>query len=98
MRGRLRELAGFKDDESLASTHRKWVQSSLERIENKRDSRWTESIAVGSNRFAERIKIAMGAMARGRSVQAIDGASELREPQSAYSAVFDPENHDIAPK
>ena len=92
---RLRELAGFKDYESFASAHRKWVQSSLERMENKRDSRWTESIAVGSNQFAKRIKTAMGAMARGRSVQSIDGASELREPQSAYNAIFDPENCDI---
>ena len=92
---RLRELAGFKDYESFASAHRKWVQSSLERMENKRDSRWTESIAVGSNQFARRIKTAMGAMARGRSVQSIDGASELREPQSAYNVIFDPENRDI---
>jgi putative transposase len=92
---RLRELAGFKDYESFASAHRKWVQSSLERMENKRDRRWTESFAVGSNQFARRIKTAMGAMARGRSVQSIDGASELREPQSAYSVIFDPENRDI---
>jgi putative transposase len=95
---RLRELAGFKDYESFASAHRKWVQSSLERMENKRDSRWTESIAVGSNQFAERIKTAMGAMARGRSVQSIAGACELREAQSAYNAIFDPENRDIDPK
>ena len=95
---RLRELAGFRDYTSFASTHRKWVQAALEEIDAKRESRWTESIAVGSSPFIERIKNAMGAMARGRSVQPTDAAFELREEQSAYNSIFEPENRDIAPK
>ena len=94
----LRELAGFKDYQSFASAHRKWVQDALEKTDSKRDGRWTESIAVGSNYFIERIKTAMGAMARGRTVRSINGGFELRETQSSYNAIFDPENHDIAPK
>ena len=94
----LRELAGFKDYQSSASAHRKWVQDALEKTDSKRDGRWTESIAVGSNYFIERIKTAMGAMARGRTVRSINGGFELRETQSSYNAIFDPENHDIAPK
>jgi putative transposase len=43
---RLRELDGFKDYASFASAHRKWVQAALEEIEAKRESRWTESIAM----------------------------------------------------
>jgi putative transposase len=60
---RLRELAGFKDYESFASAHRKWVQAALEKIDSKRENRWTESIAVGSSSFIKRIKNDMGAMA-----------------------------------
>ena len=95
---RLRKLAGFKDYESFASAHRKWVQSALEEIEVKRESRWTESIAVGGSAFIERIKNAMGAMAKGRSIQLSERAFELREARSAYTAIFDPENNDLGPK
>ena len=95
---RLRELAGFKDYESFATAYRKWLQASLEKIDAQRDSRWTESIAVGSSQFTERIKSAMGAMVRGRTIRRIKDGFELRESQSAYNAIFDPENCDIAPK
>jgi hypothetical protein len=60
--------------------------------------RWTDSIAVGSRQFTERIKNAMGAMAKVRSVQPTEGAFELQETKSAYNAVFDPENRDIDPQ
>ena len=53
---------------------------------------------MGSNPFIERIKNAMGAMAKGRSVRPTEGAFELREAQSSYSTIFDPENRDIDPK
>jgi putative transposase len=81
---RLRELAGFQDYESFASAHRQWVQATLEDIDAKRASRWTESIAVGSSPFIERIKNAMGAMAKGRAIQSAEGAFELREAQSTF--------------
>ncbi len=95
---KLRQLAGFKDYESFASAHRQWVQAALVGIDTKRQSRWTESIAVGGGSFIDRIKNAMGAMAKGRSVQPVKGAFELRESQSAYNAIFDPENWKIDPK
>ena len=95
---RLRELAGFEDYESFASAHRQWVQAALEDIDAKRASRWTESVAVGSRPFIERIKNAMGAMAKGRSIQSAEGAFELREAQCAYNSIFDPKNHNIDPK
>ena len=63
---RLRELAGFEDYESFVPAHRKWVQAALEEIDLKRESRWTESIAVGGRPFIERISKAMGAMANGK--------------------------------
>jgi hypothetical protein len=46
----------------------------------------------------ERIKKAMGAMAKGRCVQPGEGAFELREAQSAYKAIFNHENRDIDQK
>ena len=71
----------------------------MEETDAKRESRWTESIAVGGSLFIERIKNAMGAMAKGRCVQPGEGAFELREAQSVIdNAIFDHENRDIGPK
>ena len=95
---RLRELAGVEDYESFASAHRMWVQAALEEIDAKRESRWTESIAVGGRAFIEHIKKAMGAMAKGRCLQPGEGAFELREVQSVYNAIFNHKNRDIDPK
>ena len=91
-------MAGFEDYESFASAHRMWVQAALEEIDAKRESRWTESIAVGGRAFIEHIKKAMGAMAKGRSIQLSERAFELREARSAYTAIFNPKNSDIDPK
>ena len=91
-------MAGFEDYESFVSAHRKWVQTALEEIDAKRERRWTESIAVGSSPFIERIKKAMGAMAKGRCVQPGEGAFGLREAQSVYNAIFDHQNRYLDPK
>jgi putative transposase len=95
---RLMELAGFTNYDSFTEAHRKWVETALEDIGANRDRRWTESIAVGGSSFVERIKSAMGAIAKGRTVRPADGAFELREEQSTYNAIFAPENRDIDPK
>jgi len=95
---RLRQLTGFKDYEAFASAHRKWVHDILGGNDDKRDSRWTEGIAVGSIKFANRIKTAMGAMAKGRTIRGIEDGFELRESQSVYNAVLDTENCNIAPQ
>ena len=90
-------MAAFTDCDSFAAAHRKWVDAALEDISAKRDSLWTESIAVGGSSFVERIKAAMGVMAKGRTVRPAEGAFELREAQSAYSAILRPKNRDINP-
>ena len=95
---RLRQLTGFKDYEAFASVHRKWVHDLLGNNEDKRDSRWSESIAVGSIQFTKRIKTAMGAMAKGRTIRGIKDGFELRESLLGYNAVLDTENCNIAPK
>ena len=94
---RLRQLAGFKDYESFVSVHRQWVHDAIMKNDDKRDSRWSESVAVGSIQFAERVKNVMGTMARGRCIRGIKDGLELRESQSNYNAIFDPENCDIVP-
>ena len=96
LRGNIKSCQ-FNDFESFTSAHRKWVQDAMEKTNMKRGSRWTESIAVGRGQFVERKKT-MGVVARGRSIRGFDDNSELRETQSSYNAIFNPENCDIDPK
>ena len=50
------ELLGFDDSDRLTETHKGWVEEALEGDGHVRDERWSESIAVGSKSFVERIK------------------------------------------
>ena len=57
--------------------HRQWVYEMSGNYDNERDGRWSESIAVGSLEFAERIKSTMGSMARGRTIRNVGDGFEL---------------------
>ena len=57
---------------------------------NKRDAKWTESIAVGDKEFVMETKAKLGAKAMGRKAIENNEGYELRESQSPYSHVFAP--------
>jgi len=57
----------------------------LEEKKHVRDRKWTESIAVVSKQFIEKVKEKLGFRARGRKVNDGGNASfQLRETQSTY--------------
>jgi putative transposase len=51
---------------------------------NDKESKWTQSIAVGSKTFVEKIKEALGFRATGRKIIPADDTFELREEQVPY--------------
>ena len=58
---------------------------------NKRDAKWTESLAVGNKEFVMETKAKLGAKTMGRRAIENNEGYELRESQSPYSHVFAPE-------
>jgi putative transposase len=74
------------------------VEESLARQGGKRESRWTESIAVGSKAFVEKTKAKLGIKAIGREVMGADGVYELRERDVSYNAIFAGENSGLRPE
>jgi putative transposase len=94
---RLRQLAGFEDYETFASSHRRWVDQAASSVENRRDRRWSESIAVGSKPFVKELKTLLGARANGRTIRDCQDGFELREETAAYNAVLGTKNVNIAP-
>ena len=93
----LDELArqcGFASIEHFQRAHRQWVAEELALDRSRRDARWSEAIAVGSRAFVEEIQRELALKAKYRDVDETDaeGTCALREPASAYTGSFAPEN------
>lgn len=82
-------LLGIPSVEALRRSHSLWVEQALTRAEQVRESKWTESVAVGSSDFVETIKSKLRIRAKGRRIFKTQKESILREPQTAYRGAFD---------
>ena len=51
----LLQIENFTD---LKEAHREWIEEALEKSKVVRESKWTQSIAVGDKSFLEQLKIA----------------------------------------
>ncbi|MCJ7538523.1 MAG: hypothetical protein MUO88_02550, partial [Desulfobacterales bacterium] len=89
---RLIPLLQMKDIGELQESCRKRVEEDLATRNQSRDSKWTESIAVGSERFIEATKSILGIKAKGRKIIGSEKSYELREPAASYGGNFTPEN------
>jgi len=65
---------------------------------NRREEKWTKSIAVGSKGFVESVKTLLGAIASGRKVREAAEIYQLREPSALYGSHFGAKSNDIGPE
>jgi putative transposase len=63
---RLMDLLGFANYDALKDAHYKWVDSTKQNDSRGKENKWTQSIAVGSKTFIEKMKEALGFRAKGR--------------------------------
>jgi putative transposase len=57
---RLMDLLGFENYDDLKEAHCKWVDSVMQTDNSGKENKWTQSIAVGSKSFVEKMKEALG--------------------------------------
>jgi putative transposase len=76
----------------LADTHRSWVEAALRDGAWQREAHWTESVAVGSRGFVERVQGELGTRGRYRTLEEGTDMWVLRETPGRYGAHFDAEN------
>jgi putative transposase len=81
---RLMELLGYDNYDDLKDAHYKWVDSAMLTDNSDKEKKWTQSIAVGSKTFIEKMKDALGFRARGRRIIGADDIFELREVITPY--------------
>jgi len=62
-------LTGIRDFQAFQRCHRQWVQSRLVDGDLKREPAWTESVAVGSEAYINKMKLDLGARASYRPVE-----------------------------
>jgi putative transposase len=86
----LLKLLGISNHELLKSAYDTWIREKLSRGAIEREAKWTESIAVGGERFVVEIKERLGVRAVTREVtQAEDAASYiLRESEDSYKGII----------
>jgi putative transposase len=68
----------------LKEAHREWIEEALEKSGVVRDSKWTQSIAVGDKSFLEQIKERLGIRAKGLKIHGSQDEYQLRERQDNY--------------
>jgi len=95
---RVQRFLGVGSYEQLRRSHKGWVEEYLGDGEKERKEEWTESIAVGSRPFVEKVKALLGFRARGREV--IEGADgyQVKEEPPTYNAFFGVEKGNIGPR
>jgi putative transposase len=96
--GALSGLFGFTDVGEFPRTHREWVEHALENGQAQHDDRWSESVAVGSLDFVEKVKSDLGMKAAHREFEAMGEAYALRESGDAYGRKFGGETGLLRPE
>ena len=82
---RLMGLLGFENYDDLKDALYKWVESALQTDNSDKENKWTQSIAVGSKTFIEKMKGALGYKARGRKIVGTEDTFELREVVAPFA-------------
>ena len=77
-------LLQIENSVDLKEAHREWIEDALEKSKVVRDSKWTQSIAVGDKSFLEQIKERLGIRAKGRMIHGSEDEYQLREGQTNY--------------
>ena len=92
---RLQALFGARCYEQLRSSHKGWVEDYLGDGRQGREEEWTDSIAVGTQPFVEKVKAVLGFRAKGRKIMRIGEGYQVREGPGPYTAFFSAEKEDI---
>jgi putative transposase len=94
----LLHVLGMKDVQELKEARRAWIEAAFQSGTFERDPKWTESVAVGSKNYVEKIRQRLGGKAKGRNICGDGETYVLHEKSKAYSRVYGGKNTDLSPK
>ena len=85
-------MLGFENYDDLKDAHFKWAESAIQTDNCDKENRWTQSIAVGSKAFIEKMRESLGFRAKGRQIICADDTYELREEITPYGKADNPDS------
>jgi putative transposase len=77
-------LLQIETQAALKAAHRQWIETALKKSKLVRESKWTQSIAVGDKPFLKQIKEHLGIRAKGRKIRESGDGYQLSERQALY--------------
>ena len=91
----LSQLAGIDNFARFQDAHRQWVDTALYQKNLLRDTKWTQSIAVGGETFVTAVKKKMRSLSIGRRGRLSKDGCELREAVGGYNGHLQAQKCDI---
>lgn len=85
----LMRLLNIKGERALQQTHRQWIEATIASGSLEKDTKWTRSLAVGSQAFVTDIKGQLGIKSKYRQIDQDADSYILREPEFAYTPLFE---------
>ena len=85
---RLCEIAGVPELGLLQKSHTQWLNSKLNAGQTKRESQWTEPVAVGSSDFIQRVKNELGPKVVYRQSGSTPSGQSFVKEKGAQNAVL----------
>jgi putative transposase len=85
----LMRLTGMSTLAQLQRAHRDWINTTLLSKPGLREACWSESIAVGRQKFIESVQAKLGCRAQGRQYFKDEDKFYLKEPDVSYCVDFD---------
>ena len=74
--------------QKLQQCHLEWIDLAINHCNAQYDAMWSESIAVGSEKFVEKVKTQLDLKAKHRKTVDNNGVFFIKEPDSSYTSHF----------
>jgi len=87
----LMELLKINNARSLPRLHQQWVEEALQEDRLRRESYWSESVAVGSSVFVEKTKERLRSRAQNLNCESVGDGYQLKESETLYQVHLVPE-------
>ena len=81
----LKNYCGFTRKTTLREEYKKWIDRECNSAHYKKESKWSESIAVGSYEYIQEIQKKLSVRVKKRKVIEENEIYQLQEPESAYN-------------
>ena len=94
---KLAQVLGVASPDEVPTLRKRSINTILKRENLPRESKWTESIAVGSESFVETIKNKLGNRATSRIVHQDNENYQLHESVEPYSTIFSTKKDALSP-